>query len=216
MTFSEYKPLLDVIIVLAAAIGGAAVIKKTVLNPIFAQLKKFREFSAKVRKGLESVERVAKEVYPNGGSSLRDRIDSIDSRLTFMEARDNVMLDDNPTALFISDVEGQNSYVNRTYCRLLNCGKDDLERQNWKNFIAEEKLEAYEELWKPAFQYNRPISADVLFKTTDGLTKCCHVQITPLNKPEDKLRRFMGRIQINKDCTTCAKAGRPCAMKLSA
>lgn len=215
-TIFDYAPHLELI----GKFGGAVAVlwgaKKYVVSPLAAKLIQWKKWCLRLAKGLEAIERIELQFKNNGGSSLRDRIDMLDSRLTFMEARDNIMLDDSPTAIFICDQTGTNSYCNRTYCRLLKCGRDDLSGQNWRNFIVEEKLESYEELWKPAFQQNREINTDVLFKTSEGLTRCCHVVISPLNRPEDKLRRFIGRIQINKECSTCAKAGKPCAMRESA
>ena len=74
-------------------------------------------------------------------------------------------MDDEDFGYFECDLEGNNTYVNKTYARELKTTVDQLENKNWVNFINDEN---YEEKWRQAFNDQRSFESDVTFKDSEG------------------------------------------------
>lgn len=201
MILAELKPIVETITVLAAAVGGSVLIWKTVWLPIIKASFKTRAFFQRLCKGLDSIEAIQKEFRPNGGSSLKDAVTQITERLTYIENLVSVQMEDDPAAVFVCNLNAENSFINRTYCRLLGVSKNELEGQGWKSFISPTMGEKYDNLWKDAFLHNREVTTDIFMQKADGTPICCHIIVSPLNRPTDKSRRFLGKIKINDRCS---------------
>lgn len=208
MTLAELKPIVETITVLAAAVGGALLIWKTVWLPIIKASLKTKAFFKRLCDGLDKIDVIDTRVKAlegqfrvNGGGSIKDDLNLIKERLGSLENLVSAQMEDDPAAVFVSNSSGENSYINRTYCRLLGVSKNELEGQGWKSFLSPTIGERYDALWKDAFLHNREISTDIFMQKADGNSICCHVIVSPLNRPTDKNRRFLGKIRINPKCS---------------
>lgn len=201
MTIAEFKPALDSLILVAAALGGAGVIWRYIWVPIGKGVLNARAFFKHLCKGLDTIEALAKEVKTNGGGSLKDDLLQIKERIGSLESLVSAQMEDDPQGVFICDDQGSNVFLNRTYCRLLGVTKEELSGQSWRAFVPHTVASDYEKLWKEAFGSNREISTDIPLQRADGKVLCSHVSIFPLSKNTDKTRRFLGRIKVNPSCS---------------
>jgi PAS domain S-box-containing protein len=94
---------------------------------------------------------VKEKLSPNGGSSPVDAIKRIENRQIASDARQAALLNDANDGIFYCDVNGRNSWVNRTYARFLGCGTNELLGLGWKKFIHTDELKRYHQVWSEAF-----------------------------------------------------------------
>lgn len=94
---------------------------------------------------------VKEKLSPNGGSSPVDAIKRIENRQIASDARQAALLNDANDGIFYCDVNGRNSWVNRTFARFLGCGTNELLSLGWKKFIHTEELKRYHQVWSEAF-----------------------------------------------------------------
>ena len=192
---------MDSLILVAAALGGAGVIWRYVWVPIGRGILNTRAFFKRLCKGLDSIEAIQKEFKPNSGSSMKDDLSNIKERLTYIENLTSAQMEDDPAAVFVCDSHASNSFCNRTYCRMLGVSRDELMGRSWEAFIPNGAIAKYTALWTSAFETNREISTDLFMNKADGTVLCVHLSLSPLNRQGDKLRRFLGKIRVNRDCS---------------
>lgn len=211
MHLPDYKFVLDTIILVSTAGGAVWGIKKALVNPILQRCKNCKKWFERLDKGLKSIEKIESQFYNNGGSSLRDAVDDMNSRLTYMENKENALLDDYEQGIFICDQNGVNSFVSRTYAHMLGSTRDELMNHGWKNFICDSSAEEHNELWTSAFKSLREVKTIVCMKKVDSSQICVTLQIIPLNKETDKIKRFMGRVKRNACLgSKCPNRGKGC------
>lgn len=199
----ELKNLLELTILVAAALGGAGAIWRLVWVPIIKATLKTKVFFKRLCDGLDKINAIDTRVralelqfQTNHGSSIKDDLIRIAERLTYIENLVSVQMEEDAFSVFISNVRGENSYVNRTYCRMLGCTKEEILNLGWRSFVHADKSESYENLWKEAFESNRQIEVNLPMVKTDGTNIKVHLSIFPLNKATDKNRRFMGKLRV--------------------
>ena len=208
MTLSEAKPILESLVLVAAAVGGVAALWKLVWLPIIKTSLRTKAFFKRLCEGLDKINVIDTRVRDlegqfrvNGGGSIKDDLISIKERLGYIENLASAQMEEDPSGVFIADSNGFNSYVNRTYCRMLGCVKEQLMGRGWESFISHSVGDKYDSLWKDAFLSNREVATDLYLQKSDETHLCVHLQIVPLNRASDKTRRFLGRVKINRDCS---------------
>lgn len=132
-----------------------------------------------------SVSRVLREVLPNGGSSLRDAVNSIHTRqeeqmLGITDLKHSVMIQvgvmrahydaDGTYARFETDGLGRNTWVNRTYLRWVNRSLEQMLGYGWINAVAPEHREIVREEWELAVSERREFAMRYKLQTNYGIT----------------------------------------------
>ncbi len=208
MIFSEAKPILEALVLVAAAVGGVAAIWRLVWLPIIKASLRVKAFFKRLCDSLDKINvidsrvmELEKQTRTNGGTSLKDDLNLIKERLISIENLVSVQMEEDEHGVFICDSLGNNSYLNRTYCHLLGVTKEELTGQSWRSFVPHNVAESYEALWKEAFSSNREISTDLPLQRADGKILCSHISAFPLSRSTDKSRRFLGKIKINSKCS---------------
>jgi PAS domain S-box-containing protein len=119
---------------------------------IEASQQKHEERFELLEKTVKSLDQFVREkLSPNGGSSPVDAIKRIENRQIASDARQAALLNDANDGIFYCDVNGRNSWVNRTYARFLGCGTNELLGLGWKKFIHTDELKRYHQVWSEAF-----------------------------------------------------------------
>ncbi|CAK0773764.1 hypothetical protein CCP3SC5AM1_880010 [Gammaproteobacteria bacterium] len=97
---------------------------------------------------------VAKEMKPNGGTSLKDSveglkhsIDAILSTVIRLDQRQIAIANHSDKGIFESDVNGDNIFVNRAYCRIFGRTIDEALGKGWKLFIHPDDRDKVVEDW---------------------------------------------------------------------
>ena len=194
---------------LATLVAGGIVAYKKVVRPILRHFhdrsQKVQEREAVIQGMVQKVNTIATDLQPNSGSSLRDvinglkcSIEAIDYKLVLMGKVNEAMTQDGP-AYFRCTPQGENTEVNRTYYRMLKCGKQELLGNGWRNFMAPmTSREEYDQEWKPAFQEGREVSFTINFLDTDGATVAADVHAYPIPGSDGQVIEYLGFVRPKK------------------
>lgn len=157
MGFKEISTSLGVFV---AFCGSLFFVWQKVFFPLFDKGDRWVSYMKSL---FESVEMISKELQPNHGTSIKDSVNRIDSKLSIIEAEISISNDNGGTPLFKCNKKGFNLAVNRKYCRLIGCSKDELLGFGWKRFTAKQG-----EDWQQSLEEGREANFDVIMENVKG------------------------------------------------
>jgi len=119
---------------------------------------------------------IAREVLPNGGSSLRDvvtrtetGVQEIRARQALLEATARARADSDPTlGMFECSEDGQNIFVSDTYCRWLNVSPEDLLGWGFLSYVANVDRDHVRKEWQACVVEHRVYSRRHGLIASDG------------------------------------------------
>jgi PAS domain-containing protein len=125
-----------------AAFGAAAPVVLWVVRKLFGRLdriisgfesvgEKVDQVSDRVEKLEPVVARLATEVAPNGGSSLRDAIDAIERRVTILAGQHRARFEGDGLATYECDAEGQCTYASVALADMYGMTPDQFLGSGW-------------------------------------------------------------------------------------
>ena len=81
------------------------------------------------------MEEIRKQVFPNGGSSLNDKITALFNKVEkvdlIYESLWYLELDKNPTPIYMNDEKGNCIFVNKAITKLFRLSKEEMLGQGW-------------------------------------------------------------------------------------
>lgn len=116
-----------------------------------------------------------KEFKPNGGSSLKDQMNKMEMQVQELAKKNKVDMEMSHHGIFQCDMEGRNSYVNKTYANMIGVTKEELLGRNWEQYIESDD---YLTKWEAAFEAERDFHANVVFIDVDGTRLPCKISAT--------------------------------------
>lgn len=151
--------------------------------------KKYSQAAAKI-------DIIFEELTPNGGTSVKDKIDKIGHQLTLVTERQKAGAADHVDALFETDPEGNCYWINRTYARLVKRLPSELMGHGWQNAIAQEDREAVVDGWYKAAKEDREFIMDFNFETPDGQLIPAKVRSYRMTDSRGVTVGFYGQIKV--------------------
>lgn len=145
---------------------------------------------------------IAREVLPNGGSSLRDvvtrtevKVDRVEQRQLLHEATTRARTDSDPrVAMFECGPDGQNIEVSDTYCRWLNLSRDELLGWGFLSYIHPADRDEVRDEWHACIEERRVYSKRHRLITSAGTTLTVDTTARPI--PETgPVQRWIGVIR---------------------
>ena len=110
----------------------------------------------------QDIDFIAKELRPNGGSTIRDVV-------TEMAARTKANFRMKAFPAFYCDETGANLEVSDVYLRMLGLSRmSDLERANWMQYVDPAHAEDYFEAFKRASETGSDFSYEIGFRDLNG------------------------------------------------
>lgn len=171
--------------IIAAGIVALVAAWKGVVLPTYRGIK----YAKRV---IETLDKVAHEFSPNGGSSMRDAIDRIEARQIIAEQRQKLLVMDSPFAVFETDETGEFVDVNRTYCRWIGRSPMEMTGMGWVNTIAPAWRACVVKQWTLAVNQEREFSMNYRLLDTDDKTIPVHCTAFPLYNHKKKLSGWIG------------------------
>jgi len=98
------------------------------------------EFIDSVRISKENIAEIRKNVMPNGGKSLDDKITRIAEMVELIGGRQSAMLHEIGSPMYECSPDGLLTDVNRAWCELTGIEKDEALGEGWKKIIHTEDL----------------------------------------------------------------------------
>jgi len=146
---------------------------------------------------VKEVSAIRAELLPNGGSSVRDAINRIEEKVVLTDRMHWAIRQDGPYGIFRCDKEGRNLEVNRTFCRWLHAGADELLGHGWKNFVrSTEENDAFNREWGEAFSQGREIELSVHMKTSAGHPITLDIKAYPLANRTGQIGEYLGVMKL--------------------
>jgi PAS domain-containing protein len=195
------KYIVGTVIALTSAVGGYKAARKSIINPILVKRKAKQMEQAAVQALFTTVERIetglntlVAEVKPNGGSSIKDSINRIDTRVEHIQARVRYQDETNPIAKFELDHLGECTFANDAFCEILHANEGDLLFAQWYAFVDPEDRGNCIRSVKEAIEYKFPIDITARFRAEgDGLVRL-RLKASPHIASGAVLRGFFGTV----------------------
>jgi len=151
------------------------------------------------------VEKIFSELTPNHGSSIKDKIDSLDGRMNKIDEnlvknndltekifyRQRWILDNQDAAVFESDIHGKCIWANVHYLRLIKRNMEFVLGNGWKNIIAQEDRDRVIKNWEMCVQNG--INSEDTFTMVDSEGKT-HKVFCSATKTDDS--GYIGSLKI--------------------
>jgi PAS domain S-box-containing protein len=169
----------------SAGVGGIIVIYRKVLKPMILGAKRYLDTLGKI-------DTIFEAVTPNGGTSMLDKVDIIAAKMIRVESSLHLTNErsrgrwlDAPEMMFETDTEGNCTWVNRTYARIVGRGIDELLDHGWVNTIAKEDRDRVVKEWYDAVEEHREFSLNFNFESVDGTIIPASVVSYKMINPDD-------------------------------
>lgn len=155
------------ITLIASIVGGLTaliVFIKKVKKPVTS----FYTKGMKLFEAVPLIEDIQKQFYPNGGSSMRDSINRIESGVQAALERDWVNYELDSRGIFEVDSEGKKCRVNKAWCNLTGISQDDaVNGYGWINGIHHDDRARVRAEWESAIKENR--TSEMEYRTAMGI-----------------------------------------------
>jgi PAS domain S-box-containing protein len=183
----------------AAALASIFGLSKYVYKPLRKKLVHLSEF-------YNNCSYMAKEMKPNGGSSLRDSveglkgsIDAILSTVVKLDQRQVAISQHNDKGIFESDQNGDFIFVNRAFCHITKRTPEEAYGRGWKVFICPEEREAVTDEWYNCVKERRDFTMTFNYLLTDGskVKVNCHAYV--LKDAKAQVIGYMGFVVPTKE-----------------
>lgn len=153
-------------VVQAAAVAIVLAVGGVVLAWLKRRLTDGFKTLKRIDDAIPTLLRVADEFKPNGGETLRDKVDSIAEKLVFQEGARRMLVDLAVDAPFYEcDARGQCIYVNREWTRVTGLTLEEARGGGWVAGIHHDDRESVTEEWDEAAIQHREF--DLVYRMVD-------------------------------------------------
>lgn len=144
----------------------------------FLKPKVFTKVNAVISK-IDKIDIIYKEVTPNGGSSLADKISNIEKNVAGTSVTNDILASRMGILKWRSDAFGATTSVNDVMCTTTNRPESDFLGYNWANTILESDRERVVEAWEDSIRLKKDFVLDYRLTKSDGTI----IEISALAKP---------------------------------
>jgi PAS domain S-box-containing protein len=189
-------------LVTAAALGAGAWLVK--------QIKCMITTLRKVETALPTLLQVAEEMKPNGGNSLRDRVDKISKQLLYQDGARRLSYDLPPEGAFYEcDDNGGYVYVNRQWTRLTGLSYEDSLGDGWLSGVHPDDRPTVAEEWWDCIKHRREFDLSFRLVSHDDVVTKVNSHARVLKDNSGALIGFIGVNTIIKEAPCSTQLGLP-------
>lgn len=212
MDWFTIRNIAEAVVAVGAATAASFAFVKYIWPPLLAftrgtmaiaDLPQIMEAARRFEAMDKALARIAKEVQPNGGSSMRDQINHTSNAVQHMHESLFLLTgeirsqwdSDTSVARFIADGLGRHIWVSRTFLRWVNRSTDDVLGWGWLNSIAVEHRDDIRENWERAIAEEREFVAESYVKIDAyGNRFVCDMTASPVRDADGAVVRWVGII----------------------
>jgi PAS domain S-box-containing protein len=129
---------------IAPITGGLTLLWKYFLKKKYDEFKVAHKNLEQIVTFIPIIQKIEAELKPNGGSSIRDAINRIESKLTATDQKMMALLKTMPYGMWLSDSNGRCIDMNLALCNITGRSESELIGENWSKWVKEKTL-VYEE-----------------------------------------------------------------------
>lgn len=167
--------LIDAIVSAGKVAGGATAIGITgrafwinVYRPFKRTVTETTETLATVQRITPTLEKIAEQFRPNGGSTFRDALDRLEWQMQHLGEVQRAVIQNARCGIFEANGGGACTWVNQTLCRLTGRSAEELLGSGWVNSILHEEREEVAQCWSDAVMYRRDFEHTFRMVHSDG------------------------------------------------
>lgn len=169
---------------------------------LFNKLKPYTTITKDISDLKNEMSTISKELKPNGGKSIKDQINDLQSSTKTIMYRQRWILDNREEPIFETDEKGNFTWANDALMRLTDRSFRDLENNNWINALCEKTRDEVNDSWQIAIENQRNFEHEVIIidSKNRAFSAKCHAVIQ-----EDKkyIGKFINIKEIKDDEKTC-------------
>lgn len=143
----------------------------------------------------KSIEQQTHQLVPNGGNSLRDVVDRIESRLLHLEATQRALLElqEMDAGHFLANKRGEFIWVSDRFGVLLDVEKEECLKYEWLKAISPNDQVGLFNSWRVKIQTGQPFL--YTFDTISG--KNLDIYVVPIINNNEEVLGFIGSIKLH-------------------
>jgi len=189
--------LVDIVTILGVIGSAAGTIYgfyRLVIKPLYGLLKKLKT-------SFDILEKMHEEFKPNGGASLRDAINRIESKLLIEQHARRAMSMAMDIGFFETDAQGMCTWVNQYYTDLSGLSNEDAKNFGWVTGLFEEDRERVVEEWASAVKQKRVFKLEYgMVNSRNSEYSKVHCTAFPISNIKGDVIGFVGIIlKLNKE-----------------
>lgn len=146
---------------------------------LFKKLKPYTTITKDISDLKTDISSISKELKPNGGKSIKDQINELQSSTKTILYRQRWILDNREEPIFETDIKGNFTWANDSLIRLTDRLFKDLENNNWINALCEKTRDEVNDSWQMAIENKRNFEHEVIIvdsKNRAFAAKCVAVR----------------------------------------
>lgn len=178
----------------ASAAGGGWACYVKALKPMLKIFRANYNNLQAIPQMMEALDTIRKQLVPNGGASISDKLDRVETNQIIQGHRLGVALQTAKTAVVETDSRGRVVLVNEPLCMLLGRTKEDLLGNNWISVIHPEDREVVSDEWKDAVENHRNFDAHFRFVLLDGASMRVYMKMSPTPSHQERHLGYIGVI----------------------
>ena len=140
----------------------------------------------------QTVDTIKKELFANGGSSLRDAINRIEKHQCVEFAKTKLLLNDSDHMYFETDEEGMCVDANENYLKMLGIEQKDCLGNSWKQCIHPKDKEAVLAEWELCVKDKTPFDCKYRFLNKKDEAIPAHVRAMVIKSIDGKIVGWLG------------------------
>jgi len=170
---------------------------------VYFQARKLINTVKKTEEKVKEITRVcAKELSYNGGTSIKDVLDSLNAAFGRMEAWNTALLNQSGIAAWRTDACGDMDWVNAAFTHHTGYGLEGLRGCLWLNLVCEEDRQRVEGQWLRCIERCSPFTTTFSLAPGDSNSETVLMQAQPFFSPQKQggnLLGFAGTLQMVGD-----------------
>ena len=174
--------------------AGIGITWKYFLKQKWEEFKVAHENLKKLVIFIPTIERIDYELKPNGGSSVKDAINRIESKINLQDQKVLALIKSMPYGTFISDSDGNWTDVNLTLCRITGRTESELEGRDWLNWIDEKHKSGVILEWERAIKNKMVFDVEVNYSNPNGEYIPLRFSGNQLKNEKDELVGYFGTV----------------------
>jgi len=176
-------------------VAGVGVLASVTWKYIIKPIHKFAHKTAEVAEMLPAISVMVKEYQPNGGSSMRDAIDRIESSIQVVNQRLKGYASSDGLAHFECDADGKVTWVNRTFCEVTGLTESEATGNGWVLSVDEVERDDVQLEWRNAVKDNRDFFMKYRCRRRSGESIFVENHATILRTSNGKILGYVGTLR---------------------
>lgn len=182
---------------LATALTAVFMVSKSVVNWIRGRYQSLEwvftdQHDHKVI--MESLGDISDQLKRNGGTSIKDSLDRIEFHQDFQSAYMRTTLQANSKAIFETDMDGEITFVNNSFCRLMAVSAHELMGSGWVNVINPKDRDRIIGKWKSAVEAHRNFDDLIPYVDGNGKSFQAHAMAYIICSSENEPLGYIGEV----------------------